>query len=414
MKFSQTSNGFDIVRDPLETDVYNVSVINAILQLYPNTIAECQILDRDYGIYPKGFAGLLTEKFQDLRHLKSGVKLREYLRKRWKFIHPVFFKWLEQYRFVPESIHMWQDEEGRLYGFYRGSAVDNIFNEQIVMMITSQIRNEVFDWFPDDNWEDEYLKIIEVFAEREMKYAEFGLRRRAYNWMHDRIAILNAKYGGKAYVGSSSPLHCELTDFTPKGTLNHFWYLLHGARYGVQDANELATIAWRAVYGEDLGTALPDTWGRRLFFSTVAPGMTQMINSYRHDSDNPNDFTDDLFAYFTHPRNRRDLRGVTAMYTDSVNEVTAPQIFDYASQWFDVNFGVGGALTNNKKFFKNTPAYKPLNMVAKPISFSFDEGNNFIKIAKVPDGKGKNVGDPKIIAEIEQIKANNPWIYQSV
>ncbi len=411
MNFSQTSNGFDIVRDALETDVYNVSVINAVLQLYPLAIAECQIVERDYGIYPKGFAGLLTEKLQDLRGLKSHTKLRNYLKQTWKFIHPVFFEWLAKYRFNPDNIKMWQDEDGHLYGSYKGMVVDIIFTEQITMMVTSQIRNEVYDWYPDDNWEDEYLRIIEVFVEKQMKFAEFGLRRRAFTWMHDRIAVLNAQFGGDSYVGSSSPYHCEQTGFIPKGTVNHFWYLLHGARYGIEDANELASLAWRAVYGNDLGTALPDTWGRRLYFSTVAPGMTQMINSYRHDSDEPKYFTDDLVAYFTHPRNRRDLKGVTAMFTDSVNDITAPKIYDYANQWFNVSFGIGGALTNNKRFFKKTPAYRPLNMVAKPVAFSFNAGKNFTKIAKVPDGKGKNVGDPNIIAEIERIKTKYPWVY---
>lgn len=412
MKNSQTSNGFDIIRDPLETDVYDASMINAILQLYPGVIAEYDIVDRDRAFYPKGFAGLLTEKIQDLKYLKSDPKLRSYLQKTAPHLSPIFFDWLVQYRFNPDYVKLWQNADGQLFGRILGPLEDIIPFEQASMAIASQIRNEIFDWFPDDNWVDVLYQIIELAISYYLIVSEFGLRRRAHTFMHDTIASVLDQRGGSMYVGSSSPFHnFHYGGRASKGTVAHLWYLLHGAKYGIENANEIASIAWRAVYGDDLGTGLPDTWGRRLYFSTIAPGMAQRIKSYRHDSGDAFEFTDDLKAFFSHPKNRCDLKKITLMFTDSLDIQKAIKINQYATQWFQVAFGIGGHFTNNSQYFKKTPAYRPLNMVAKPVSFSFDGGNTFVKIAKVPDGKGKNVGDPAIIAEIERIKASYPWIY---
>ena len=62
---SHKSSGSDIIRDVLETDVYDCSMINGVLQLYPEAWGWMVVVDRDHALYPKGFAGLLTEKFQD-------------------------------------------------------------------------------------------------------------------------------------------------------------------------------------------------------------------------------------------------------------------------------------------------------------------------------------------------------------
>lgn len=406
------SSGSDIIRDVLETDVYDCSMINASIQLYPEAWAWYQVVDRDHAIYPKGFAGLLTEKFQDLRSLTSKVELRNFLHEKWGFLAKEFFEWLEKYKFVPEYITVWQDKEGRLFGKIIGPWSEIIFDEQILMAITSQTRNEELGFYPDDNWVDELLKNIWEMRAARLKVSEFGMRRRAFNWMHDIVTQNLIKYGGDSYVGSSSPYHSMMSGLSPKGTVAHLWYLFHGALYGVEKGNMAASIAWRAIYGDNLGTALPDTWGTRFYLSTLTPGMARLIKSYRHDSGDPFEFTENFRRFFVHPKNNIDTSTVTMIYTDSLSIASAKEIDKVATHWFQTAYGIGGFFTNNKDYFKKTPAYTPLNMVVKPWAFDpFTHGDNWIKVAKVPDGQGKTVGDPEVIAQIMEIKTRHPFTY---
>ncbi len=409
---SHSSSGSDIFRDVLETDVYDCSMINGVKQLYPEAWAWMVVVDRDHAIYPKNFAGLLREKFQDLRTLSSNPELRQFLQDKWGFLAKEFFEWLEKYKFVPEYINVWQDEDGHLFGKIVGPWADIIFDEQIFMGVTSQTRNEELGFYPDDNWIDELLKNIWEMRAAKLKVSEFGLRRRAFNWMQDIVTENLIKYGGDSYVGSSSPYHAKMSGLSPKGTVAHLWYLFHGALYGVENANMAASIAWRAIYGDSLGTALPDTWGRGFFLATLTPGMARLIKSYRHDSGDPFDFAEDFRRFFTHPKNNIDTSTVTLVYTDSLSISRAKEIDKVVTRWFQAAYGIGGFWTNNKDYFKKTPTYTPLNMVVKPWAFDpFTHGDSWIKVAKVPDSKGKNVGDPNVIAQIMEIKRRHPFEY---
>lgn len=406
------SSGTDIIRDPLETDVYDCSMINGARQLYPEAWAWMVVVDRDHAIYPKGFAGLLTEKFQDLRSLRSDEVLRNFLQAKWGFLAKEFFDWLEKYKFVPEYIKVWQDEEGHLFGKIIGPWSEIIFDEQIFMAVTAQTRNEELGFYPDENWADELLKNIYEMRAARLKVSEFGLRRRAFSWMQDVATEYLIKYGGDSYVGSSSPYHSLMSDTSPKGTVAHLWYLFHSALYGIENANMAASIAWRAIYGDNLGTALPDTWGRGFYLATLTPGMARLIKSYRHDSGDPFEFAEDFRKFFVHPKNNIDPSTVTLIFSDSLTIDRAKQIDKVVSRTFQTAYGIGGFFTNNKNYFKKTPAYTPLNMVVKPWAFDpFSHGQNWIKVAKVPDGKGKNVGDPETIALIMEAKKKHPFKY---
>lgn len=406
------SSGIDIVRDLLETDVYDCSMINAANQLYPEAWVWMIIVDRDHAIYPKGFSGLLSEKFQDLRTLHSKPELRKFLQDKWGFLAKEFFDWLEHYKFVPEYINLWQDEEGHLFGKILGPWAPIIPYEQIIMMVISQTRNEELGFYPDENWIDELLKNIWEMRAANLKVSEFGLRRRAFSWMQDIVTENLIKYGGDSYVGSSSPYHAKMSGLSPKGTVAHLWYLFHGAIYGVENGNMAASIAWRAIYGDNVGTGLPDTWGRKFYLATLTPGMAKLIKSYRHDSGDPFEFTEDFRRFLKHPKNNIEPSTVTLIYTDSLSISKAKEIDKVATRWFQTAYGIGGFFTNNREYFKKTPAFTPLNMVVKPWAFDpYTHGDNWIKVAKVPDSKGKNVGDPEVIAQIMEIKRRHLFEY---
>jgi nicotinate phosphoribosyltransferase len=408
---NKNSSGTEIIRDVLETDVYNCSQINGVLALYPKTWAWYIFVDRGNEVYPHGFAGLVMEKFQDLRVLCSNPELRNFLREKWTFLADEFFSWLEKYRFIPEYIKMWQGSEGHLHGRVLGPWEDTIFCEQIIMAIVSQTRNEEMGYEPDDNWIDLVIADIKRLRDENMANSEFGMRRRAYTWMHDLVTEAFVAYGGDAYVGSSSPYHAKMSGKSPKGTVGHQWTMFHAAKYGVEHANQAALIAWRAVYGNNLGTALTDTLTSDFFWNTLTPGMARLIDSYRQDSGSPFEWTDHALRFFTDPNIYIDPSKITAMYTDSLDVDKAVAIHHYAKRWFKTAFGIGGFWVNNPAYFTNCPDYTSPKIVVKPYAFSFDEGTTWTKVAKVPDGVGKNIGDNEVIAEYQKTINKYPFKY---
>jgi len=405
------SSGSEIVRDTLETDVYDVSQINAAETLYPGTWIWYKYVDRDHYVYPKNFAGLITEKFQDLRGLRSDPGLRAFLHQTWPFLPKEIFPWIENWRFDPDGIKMWQDADGHMDGNIIGPWGMRIPYEQISMAVSSQTRNEELNYLPDDNWHDTAIDYIQTLVDAGVTVSEFGMRRRAYNWMQDEITELLIKYGEGMYVGSSCPYHARMSGLSPKGTQGHQWKMFHAAKYGIENANQAAQIAWRAVYGTNLGTELTDTFTSDYYWNTLTPGMAQLIKSYRQDSGDPFLWTDHALRFLTDPHIRVDPSIITMMYSDALDCDKVIAINSYAKRWFKTSYGMGGFWTNNINFFKNTPAYKPLNIVVKPYAFSFDYGTTWTKVAKVPDNAGKNIGDSEVVAQYLKVIEKSPFKY---
>lgn len=396
-----------IVRDVLETDAYDCSMGNAILALYPNAWVRYRFIDRGGTRYPKGFADLINDKIQDTRYIKSDPKIREFLATKWNFLYKEYFEFIKLFQFNPKLVKFWQDADGRLFGTIAGRWIDVILFEQVCLMIVTQTYNEIMGFYPDSNWLSQLDPAIETFYKESIFFSEFALRRRAYAFMHDEVNLYLYKYAGDftkggVYVGTSSPYHSAVHGLSPKGTVAHQWYQFHAAIYGVEHANLTANNAWRAVYGDNLGTALTDTFTSDYFWATLPGILGRLFKSYRQDSGNPFIWTDHAYRYFADKK--IDPAEVTLMYTDSLDAAKAVEIARYAKNYgFQVAFGLGGFFTNNKMFFKSSPGYQPLKIVVKLEAVSLDEGQTWKTTAKLSDDEGKHSGDPQKVLEYLEV-----------
>ena len=181
------------------------------------------------------------------------------------------------------------------------------------------LRNEVSIGSPMTTGRREYLRIIKVSSKTDEICRIWSASSR-FTLMHEESPSWMYSMVETMFVVLELSLRTNWIRF--KGTVNHFWYLLHGARYGVEDAGELASIAWRAVW--------PRSWYCTAWycidftFSTVAPGMTQMIlpDMTRSSSDLR------WFSSVLHTSTQLTWpQGITAMFSDSVSDVTAPNIY---------------------------------------------------------------------------------------
>lgn len=408
---TKRSSGNEIIRDILENDVYDDSMCHAFRTLYPKAWGYYEFNDRDNTVYPPGYAGLLTEKIQDLKKVGSDKNIMEFFRNSWHFIPKSYFDWREKYRYNPELVKFWQDDEGHLRGKVFGPITMGIFFETVLLAINSQTFNEEMGWYPDDDWIEVLYQSIDRMKEAELKVAEFAMRRRAYNWMHDQANDALFRRGvsfklGGIYVGASVPYHAYFNGIAPKGTVAHQWYMFHAAVFGIEWANQTANAAWRAVYGNNLGTALMDTFTDEYFWATLTPELARLIKSFRFDSGNAIRQINMANAFLTHPSIGVDPTEITLMPTDSLDDITAIKISKHIRKLnYQDAFGIGGHFSNNKEFFKKTPAYRPLRTVIKLVGVSLDEGTTLLSTAKLSNTQGKYTGDPAKIAEyLEHIK----------
>ena len=407
----------EMFRDITENDVYDFSMMAANLALYPDALVEYQIVDRSGADYPNYFADIIMEKLQDAPRIKNDLKLNRFLSEYFPYPPAEFFPWLSNLRLNSDYVKIQLTPQNRLTGSIIGPWVETTPFEQIIMGTSTQTYNELRGFLPDKNWEEKLIPRIKNLRQNGAIVSEFGLRRRAYHWMQDRVNELLVTYGGLfglggIFAGSSSPFHCYPYNISPKGTVAHQEYEFHAAKFGIENANLATIMAWRAVYGDELGTALPDTFTSDYFWMTLPPILARMIKSYRQDSGDPFLWTDHVYRYFKH----FDLptSETTLMYTDSLDDVKAIEILNYvrkSNYGFKVAFGMGGFFTNNKLFFENTPAYKPLQLVVKLVKVSLDGGKTWIPTAKVPDVASKAVGDTITIAKFQKAIAKLPFDY---
>ncbi len=409
----QTSSVTDMFRDILETDVYNCSMENAAYSLYPTAWVRQEFKDRGETIYPPGFAQLITEKLQDAHKVGLSPHIMQFMKEKWGFLSKEYYQWLSEFHFNPHYLQLWQNADGTLHGVIEGPWHEIMKLEQLLLATITQTYNELMNFYPDSNWLKTLDPVIEKFKKYDIKISEFGLRRRAFTWMHDQVNDYLYYKGrpfteGGIYVGTSSPYHSQFYNISPKGTVAHQWYQFHAALYGVEYANLAANSAWRAVYGDNLGTALTDTFTSDYFWYNLTPGMARLIKSYRQDSGDPFLWTAHAQAFFQQAG--INPSEVTLMFTDSLDGDKAIQIAKFVrSKGFQVAFGLGGFFTNNKMFFSKTPAYKPLKIVVKMVAVSMDYGQTWLDTAKLSDDAGKHTGKTEVVKQYLNVVSRHPF-----
>lgn len=413
----KVTSGNEKVRDILENDVYDDSMSHGYRSLYPEAWGWMEFNDRDDTVYPSGYAGLLNEQFQDLRKVGSDPAKMDFFSNAWNFIPQRYFDWRQSFRFNPEYITFWQDDQDHLRGKIIAPMAEVGFYESPLLTVNSQTFNEINDWHPDDNWEDVLRESIDNMNEAGLKVAEFGFRRRAYNWMHDRVNQILFEYGGSfknggLYTGPSTPYHAYFNGLAPKGTVAHQWPMFHAAVFGIEWANQTATAAWRAVYGTNVATALPDTFTDAFFWTTLTREMAHLIPSYRFDSGNAIQQINLANRYFTNRSIEVDPSSKTLMPTDSLDDHTAIKLSRHIrSLGYQDAFGIGGHFTNNKNYFKKTPAYRPLRTVIKLIAVSLDHRLSWLKTAKLSNTPGKYTGSENTIEDYLAYISKHPFPY---
>jgi nicotinate phosphoribosyltransferase len=286
------------------------------------------------------------------------------------------------------------------------SEVNELYFENMVRDEGLDI-NEIYD-----EGDRNLTEKIEILKSRpDIKFAEFGTRRRFSLRWQDYVVGRLANECPENLIGTSNVALAEKYDLIPIGTFAHEMPMVYAAMFEASghsplDGNGQMLRDWQDMYGENLSTALTDTFGSDFFFTDFTPDQARTWQGLRHDSGNPFAFGEEVIDFYD--KNGVDPQEKTIVFSDGLDMDTIVQLTDYFKGKINVVFGWGTTLTNDMgldpNYFNEIDALHLLGPVLRD-DFSI-KANNFVMKAtsvngigtvKLSDNIGKHTGEKEDI-----------------
>ena len=361
----------------LDTDLYKLTMQQAVLELYPNAYAGYKFINRRPS---DKFTPDIVKNIKHNVELMGDLSLKEeeknWLRHYCPYFKKSYLEYLSNYRYDPQEVFI-AEKDGDLEVGIRGPWHRTILWEVPLLSIISEA---FFENIPSDYGEQETKAKTKakVLAMIDCKFADFGTRRRR-DYRTQEIFISNAKKeADKFFVGTSNVHFAKKYNVKPIGTMAHEWVMGVSALCSLRHANRYALENWLKVYGADLGIALTDTFGSQAFFKDFNLNLTKIYDGVRQDSGNPFDFAEQAIAHYE--QLKIDPLSKTIVFSDGLDVKNAVKIRKYCNNRIGCSFGIGTHFTNDYP-------EKALNIVIKLTKM------NQIPVVKLSDDRGKEIGD---------------------
>jgi nicotinate phosphoribosyltransferase len=228
-------------------------------------------------------------------------------------------------------------------------------------------------------------KIAKLQARPDIKFADFGTRRRfSYRW-HKHVLSRLAKECPENLIGTSNIWLANEFDLMPIGTYAHEKPMVYAALADQEGRDPLEghremLIDWVAEYDDNLSTALTDTFTSDYFFADFTKEQAEHWQALRHDSGDPVKFGEQVIEFYKHYG--IDPTTKTIVFSDGLDIDSIIALADHFAGKINIVFGWGTTLTNDL----GLPA---LNVVMKAVRVN---GRSTVKES---DDAGKGMGDPE-------------------
>lgn len=281
------------------------------------------------------------------------------------------------------------------------------FWETIVMAEVNEMYFENYLQKQGINPEDVYAdgdrrldkKIAILQANPDIKFSEFGTRRHfSYKWQHHIVQRLLTECPDN-FLGTSNVAIAADTNTTPIGTFAHEMPMIYAgiadARgEDIKESHNKFLKDWQDFYGNDLSTALTDTFGSEFFFTDLTPQQAQEWKALRHDSGDPFDFGERVIDFYnTHGINPQEK---TIVFSDGLDIDTITELHKRFNNRIGNVYGWGTTLTNDL-------GLKPLNIVMKATHVRIPDTGQEADLVKLSDNKGKHTGPIEQIRKYQQV-----------
>ena len=234
-------------------------------------------------------------------------------------------------------------------------------------------------------------KIAQLRERPDIKFSDFGTRRRfSYDWQHHVVTRL-ARELPENFLGTSNIYLARELGLKPIGTFAHELPMIYaaladnGSTTPLIGHNQLLRD-WRDRYGDDLSTALTDTFGSEFFFTDFTAEQAREWNALRHDSGDPFDFGERVIEFYESLE--IDPKDKTIVFSDGLDIDRIVELADYFRGKINLVFGWGTTLTSDLGLVAN-------NFVMKAIAV------NGIPTVKLSDVPGKHTGPEAVVARYE-------------
>ncbi len=225
-------------------------------------------------------------------------------------------------------------------------------------------------------------KIEKLKNRPDIKFADFGTRRRfSAAWQDHAIGRL-AKELPRNFIGTSNPWFAYRHNLEPIGTYAHEMPMAYAAIADSRNQNPLIghhemMVDWYDRYGADLSTALTDTFTSEFFFSDFTQEQAEHWKGLRHDSGDPIAFGEQAIEFYE--RHHINPTTKTLVFSDGLNIDTIIRLADHFNGKVNVLFGWGTTLMNDMGLRAN-------NFVMKVTDV------NGVDTVKLSDDEGKHTG----------------------
>ena len=370
----------------LDTDLYKFTTSYAYIKLFPYAMGTFSFKDRDETVYTEAFLNKLKAEVANLANVALTDKELEYMTRNCRFLPRVYWEWLSSFRFQPEKIDIYLDEEHHLNIEITDYLYKSTLYEVPLLAIVSEIKNQTQGNVA--NPEEIICKLSEKVVlsnEHQLSFSEFGTRRRFSFDVQDRV-ISYLKKSAHYCTGTSNCYFAMKYEMKMMGTHPHEWFMFHGAQFGYKHANYMALENWVNVYDGDLGIALSDTYTSDIFLTNLSRKQAKRFDGVRFDSGNELEFIDKLTARYKELG--IDSTTKTIVFSNALDFGKALEIQEYCRGKIRCAFGIGTNLTNDTGF-------KPSNIVMKLTQCKMNVNQEWRECVKLSDDIGKHIGSPE-------------------
>lgn len=365
-----------IITSLLDTDFYKFTMANFIYYRFPITEVEYTFVCRN-NIDLTPIADMISEQIKSLCELKLTDDEIEFLRKQEVF-GDSYLDYLKDFKLDFGNVYISTKNGFSLK--IKGDWVETILFETPILAIISNL--SVLDK-PHLGWLGFFDKLdfkIRQASEHELKFADFGTRRRFSKQLQsDIIDKIKSHPKNNNFLGTSNVMFAYQYNLKPIGTMAH--EILATAQVlapTLRESQQWLLEQWLDEYDGKLGIALTDIITMDAFLRDFNYALASAYQGCRHDSGDPYIWGNKLIKHYK--QLDIDPMTKTAVFSDGLTFDSMVEINKYFKDRINVVFGIGTNLTNNV-------GIEPANIVIKLTKV------NGQPVAKLSDSPGKTICD---------------------
>ncbi len=362
---------------------------------YPNAWGVFTFHDRNNTEYAEEFVCALKAELAHLATLALQPSEFEWATRSIHYIPRCFWEWLRGFRFEPEKIDVWLDDEHHLHIEVADAMYKVTFYEIPILAIVSELYHRHFgDGYQTRAEIAEAMRPrmeqkVAIASAHNLYFADFGMRRR-FNALAEEVVVEYMKEHCPTFTGTSTVALAMRYNIRPIGTMAHECFMFQAAVHSPKEANYEVMEQWVDVYDGNLGTVLTDTYTVDTFLRNFSMKLAKLYDGVRHDSGDPKVFGDKIIrkyeSYGIDPLSK------TIVFSDGLDFATAADIKEYFAGRIKVTFGIGTNLTCD------LPGVRPMNIVMKLKECRINARQPIYGCVKLSDVPGKAIGTPADIA----------------